>query len=48
VAGPARALLQVLGDVLKDGDLLLLMGAGDIGAVAGELAKNGLDMERKV
>jgi UDP-N-acetylmuramate--alanine ligase len=48
VAGPARALPQVLGDVLKDGDLLLLMGAGDIGAVAGELAKNGLDMERKV
>jgi UDP-N-acetylmuramate--alanine ligase len=48
VAGPARALPQVLGDVLKDGDLLLLMGAGDIGAVAGELARNGLDMERNV
>jgi UDP-N-acetylmuramate--alanine ligase len=48
VAGPARALPQVLGDVLKDGDLLLLMGAGDIGAVASELANNGLDMERKV
>jgi len=42
VVGPAQALRHVLCDVLKDGDLLLVMGAGDIGAVAGELAQHGL------
>jgi UDP-N-acetylmuramate--alanine ligase len=31
----------VLPDVLQDGDLLLLMGAGDIGHVASELGANG-------
>ena len=41
VAGPAKSLPQVLGDVLQDGDLLLMMGAGDIGAVANELAVSG-------
>lgn len=47
VAGPARDLPQVLGGVLKDGDLLLMMGAGDIGAVAAVLANKGLDVEHK-
>ena len=47
VAGPAKALPQILGDVLKDGDLLLMMGAGDIGAVANELAASGLMSEHK-
>ena len=36
VAHP-RELIQVLPDLLRDGDLLLLQGAGDIGAVAQEL-----------
>ena len=47
VAGPAKALPQILGDVLQDGDLLLMMGAGDIGAVANELAASGLMLEHK-
>jgi UDP-N-acetylmuramate--alanine ligase len=47
VAGPAKALPQILGDVLQDGDLLLVMGAGDIGAVANELAVSGLQLEHK-
>ncbi|HBK46645.1 MAG TPA: UDP-N-acetylmuramate--L-alanine ligase, partial [Xanthomonadaceae bacterium] len=34
-------LLQVLPDVLQDGDLLLMMGAGDIGYVAQRLANEG-------
>lgn len=42
LAGPARELPGVLADVLADGDLLLVMGAGDIGAVAAELANHGL------
>ncbi|WP_295363759.1 UDP-N-acetylmuramate--L-alanine ligase [Arenimonas sp.] len=42
LAGPARELPAVLADVLADGDLLLVMGAGDIGAVATELANHGL------
>jgi UDP-N-acetylmuramate--alanine ligase len=33
---------QVLSTLLQDGDLLLLMGAGDIGAVAGRLVQTGL------
>ncbi|HEX5757029.1 MAG TPA: UDP-N-acetylmuramate--L-alanine ligase, partial [Arenimonas sp.] len=37
-----RTLPDVLPDLLQDGDLLLLMGAGDIGQVAGELAAHGL------
>jgi UDP-N-acetylmuramate--alanine ligase len=37
----ARALPQVLPDLLQDGDLLILMGAGDIGQTAQELATNG-------
>ncbi len=42
LAGAARDLPAVLADVLADGDLLLVMGAGDIGAVALELATHGL------
>jgi UDP-N-acetylmuramate--alanine ligase len=37
----AKDLPGVLPDVLHDGDLLLIMGAGDIGAVAGEIAAKG-------
>ncbi|MBP6534170.1 MAG: UDP-N-acetylmuramate--L-alanine ligase [Arenimonas sp.] len=47
VAGPAKELPRMLGDVLKDGDLLLMMGAGDIGAVCNELAQHGLILEKK-
>jgi UDP-N-acetylmuramate--alanine ligase len=47
VAGPAKELPRMLGDVLKDGDLLLMMGAGDIGAVCNELAQHGLILEEK-
>ncbi|HXH03914.1 MAG TPA: UDP-N-acetylmuramate--L-alanine ligase [Candidatus Competibacteraceae bacterium] len=32
----------VLPDLLRDGDLLLMMGAGDIGAVASRLGRDGL------
>ncbi|GIX38241.1 MAG: UDP-N-acetylmuramate--L-alanine ligase [Silanimonas sp.] len=42
LAGTARELPGVLGDVLKDGDLVILLGAGDIGAVAQQLAEQGL------
>jgi len=42
VAG-ARDLPAVLLDVLQDGDLLLLMGAGDIGHVAGDIATHGFE-----
>lgn len=38
----ARELPEVLGDVLRDGDLLVVMGAGDIGHVATDLAARGL------
>ncbi len=37
-----RELKQVLPDLLRDGDLLLLQGAGDIGAAANELEAYGL------
>jgi UDP-N-acetylmuramate--alanine ligase len=43
VAGSAKELPAVLADVLADGDLLLMMGAGDIGYVAAELAANGMN-----
>jgi UDP-N-acetylmuramate--alanine ligase len=36
-------LADVLPDVLNDGDLLLLMGAGDIGAAAQQLATQGFE-----
>jgi len=41
LVGPARELPALLPDVLADGDLLLLLGAGDIGHVAHELAVQG-------
>ncbi|MBS0194243.1 MAG: UDP-N-acetylmuramate--L-alanine ligase [Proteobacteria bacterium] len=41
LVGPARELPALLPDVLADGDLLLLLGAGDIGHVAQELAQHG-------
>ena len=37
----AAELSTVAPDVLRDGDLLLLMGAGDIGAMAARLVKEG-------
>ena len=40
VASPAE-LRTVLPDLLRDGDLLLLMGAGDIGAAAQQIAAEG-------
>jgi len=43
VAGSARELPVVLVDVLEDGDLLLVMGAGDIGHVAADLAAHGFE-----
>ena len=48
VVGAASELRSVLADVLKDGDLLLVMGAGDIGAVCNELAQHGLILEPNV
>lgn len=42
VVNGAAQLREVLPDVLRDGDLLLLMGAGDIGAAAQQIAREGL------
>ncbi len=41
VIGSAGELAGVLPDVLRDGDLLLMMGAGDIGAAAQQIAAHG-------
>ena len=41
VVGQAADLLSVLPDVLHDGDLLLLMGAGDIGGMAQQIISDG-------
>ena len=43
VVGGAGDLAHVLPDVLQDGDLLLLMGAGDIGHAAQQLAAHGFE-----
>jgi UDP-N-acetylmuramate--alanine ligase len=43
VVGSAAELAAVLPDVLHDGDLLLLMGAGDIGHAAQQLAAHGFE-----
>lgn len=43
VVGGAGELAGVLPDVLNDGDLLLLMGAGDIGAAAQQIATQGFE-----
>ena len=42
----AQDLPEALADVLKDGDLLLTLGAGDIGAVAAELPETLAKAER--
>jgi UDP-N-acetylmuramate--alanine ligase len=41
VVGSADELPVLLADVLNDGDLLLVMGAGDIGHVASDIAAHG-------
>ena len=41
LANSARDLPALLPDVLQDGDLLLMMGAGDIGHVASDIAAKG-------
>ncbi len=43
VVSNARELATVLPDILHDGDLLLMMGAGDIGAIAGDIANKGFE-----
>lgn len=47
VTGSAGDLASLLPDVLQDGDLLLLMGAGDIGYAAQNLAANGFEEAKK-
>ncbi|HJW45806.1 MAG TPA: UDP-N-acetylmuramate--L-alanine ligase, partial [Lysobacter sp.] len=47
VVNSAGELAEVLPDVLNDGDLLLMMGAGDIGHAAQQLAANGFAGEVK-
>ena len=47
VTGSASDLAALLPDVLQDGDLLLLMGAGDIGYAAQNLAANGFEEKKK-
>ena len=42
LAGSAKQLPEVLGDVLQANDLVILLGAGDIGGVAQQLAERGL------
>jgi len=46
IAG-ANELAALLPDVLQDGDLLLLMGAGDIGYAAQNLAAHGFEESKK-
>ena len=46
VVGSAAELADVLPGVLHGGDLLLLMGAGDIGAAAQQIARDGLQAAR--
>jgi UDP-N-acetylmuramate--alanine ligase len=45
VVGGAGDLAQVLPDVLHDGDLLLMMGAGDIGHAAQQIATHGFPQD---
>ena len=47
VVNSAGDLATVLPDVLGDGDLLLMMGAGDIGHAAQQIAANGFAGESK-
>ncbi|MEO7478540.1 MAG: cyanophycin synthetase, partial [Lysobacteraceae bacterium] len=46
LVGNVRELPDVLSDVLADGDLVLLLGAGDIGYVAHELAERCMQANR--
>jgi UDP-N-acetylmuramate--alanine ligase len=46
LVGSVRDLSSVLPDVLANGDLLLLLGAGDIGHVAQELSEHGIGAHR--
>lgn len=43
VVSSARELATVLPDILHDGDLLLMMGAGDIGAVTNDISVKGFE-----
>jgi UDP-N-acetylmuramate--alanine ligase len=45
VVGAAGELAGVLPGLLRDGDLLLMMGAGDIGAAAQQVARGGVSGE---
>jgi len=47
VTSSANELAALLPDVLQDGDLLLLMGAGDIGHAAQQLATHGFEEQKK-
>ncbi len=47
VVSNARELATVLPDVLHDGDLLLMMGAGDIGAITNDIANKGFEGARQ-
>jgi len=47
VVSNARELATVLPDVLHEGDLLLMMGAGDIGAIANDIANKGFEGARQ-
>ena len=46
VVTSAGELADVLPDILADGDLLLMMGAGDIGHAAQQIAAHGLGGDR--
>ena len=46
VVGSVAELGEALAGMLHDGDLLLMMGAGDIGAAAQQLARDGLPVDR--
>nr|WP_276532625.1 UDP-N-acetylmuramate--L-alanine ligase [Xylella fastidiosa] len=41
VVGQVASLIEVLPDVLQEGDLLLMMGAGDIGSIAQRIVHDG-------
>jgi UDP-N-acetylmuramate--alanine ligase len=43
VVNSARELATVLPDILQDGDIVLLMGAGDIGAIANDIGSKGFE-----
>ena len=47
VVGSAKELDGVLNELLQDGDLLLMMGAGDIGAAAQAIGNNGFKGEQQ-